>query len=96
MWAVGFLDNLVVEALGGDDAGVHQTVIEHPLGEVGLEGAEDVASAEMNPLRCGERLLSHGGTVILGEGVARLSPGGAVFQARFSELHLIGRLKVKA
>ena len=49
MRPVHFLDDLVVEALHGNEAGIHYALIEQILEHSTLECPENIAGSEVNP-----------------------------------------------
>ena len=75
--AVSLVDDLIVEALGHDDAAVVFARIKHLLQDGRREGAEDVARAEVHPGGLGRGLGLDGLAVELGQLVAFFRPDGA-------------------
>ena len=78
---VNFVDDVVVEGVGGDDAALHQTLVQQLMLEPGDEAPEDVARAEVDPDGVLLRLGPHGLPVKLGQGDAGLFPGSPVLNA---------------
>ncbi len=79
-------DDLIVEALRDDDAAVQGTGLKLLLYIRGVEGAEDVAGAEVHPERVGLGGGDHGLAVISGQMEALGFPGRSVLQSLSTQL----------
>ena len=84
---VDFVNDVVVEGVGGDDTAVSQTLVQQALLQGGNKAAEDVACAEVDPDGVFLGGGGHGGVVELGQLNAQLFPLGFLVYDR-SGIHL--------
>ena len=85
---IDLIDDIVVEGVACDDAGLRQTCLEQTLTQRTDKAAEDVARAEMDPLRRLFGLRAHGGDVKGRQLDLRLFPGLGIRDDRLkTQLH---------
>ena len=71
---VHFFNDFIVIAFCGDQAGAHNALIQEALGNVCLEGTENIARAEVNPFRGFQGALCSSGNIKLRKIVAGSLP----------------------
>ena len=88
MGKIHSVNDLGIISFHGDQAGFHEPLLQKLLGQIGLECAENIARAEVNPLGGRPGMGQSGRNVEFRKQITGLLPGIPILQAASSQFHL--------